>query len=342
MNKWEKYSRAFSDLAKSFGYSKAEIQGYLAYAQNLVRQRLPIIYDQKHFSMLVGYRLDYLRRISNSQNNFYRSFVIPKKSGGERTISEPLPNLKIIQAWILDEIISKGRVSGYAKAYVKGRSIKDNAFFHINQKVVLTIDIEDFFGSLKYKPVLALFQGMGYSKSVSTLLANLCTLDGSLPQGAPTSPTISNLLMRGFDKRLAGFCKKHNIKFTRYADDMTFSGDFEPGMVVKFVGSLLSLYNLKINHEKIRARRQNQRQQVTGVVVNKKMQVPKNKRRELRQAIYYIRKFGLHSHLERMEHQRANYLRHLLGVANHILFINPSDSETMEYYVFLRDLLLNR
>lgn len=286
--------------------------------------------------MLVGYKYQYLIKISNGAKKFYRTFEIPKKSGGFREISEPLPSLKEIQHWILGEILEKVPVSRYAKAYVHKRSIRENARFHISQKVVLTIDLENFFGSLKFGKVYGLFLKLGYSAPVSTMLTNLCCLDGSLPQGAPTSPTLSNILMLQTDKMIAGFIKEKKIRYTRYADDLTFSGDFEPGIVITFVKSVMNDVNLRVNEKKIRVRRPGQRQEVTGVIVNEKLQAPREMRRELRQAVYYIQKYGLASHLDKTENLKANHIYHWLGIANFILFLNPKDEDALRCREILR------
>ena len=329
--KWENYSKEFESTALRNNFTLEEISLLLGYAKNLYDKKLPVIYDQEHLALLVGYKYEYLLKISNASRKFYRTFTIPKKSGGERKISEPLPSLKEIQHWILQEILDQLPVSRLAKAYVKKRSIRENARFHIGQKVVLTIDLENFFSSLKYKKVFLLFLHLGYSVPVSTMLSNLCCLDGSLPQGAPTSPTLSNLLMVSVDKRIFGFTKEKEIRYTRYADDMTFSGDFEPGMVIKFVGKVLSQFELKINEKKTRVRRPGQKQEVTGVIVNEKIQAPKELRKQLRQAVYYIEKYGLASHLEKTENLKANHVYHWLGIANFILFLNPNDEEALRY-----------
>ena len=207
---WEKYSEKFTFTAEKNGYTQDTIDSLLNYAKKLYDQDLPIIFDQRHLSLLVGYKEDFLYKVSNSAHSFYRKFKIPKKSGGMRNIAEPLPSLKEIQYWILNEILYKCSVSRFAKAYVIDRSIRENARFHINQTVVLTIDIKDFFPSLSIKNVYSFFKNLGYSPAVSTMLANLCCLNKSLPQGAPTSPALSNLLMIKVDKRIAGFIKKHN------------------------------------------------------------------------------------------------------------------------------------
>jgi RNA-directed DNA polymerase len=335
--KWSEYSRRFEDSATQNGYSKNEIDSLLSYAKNLFDKKLPIIYDQRHLSLLVGYKEDFLYRISNSSQSFYRKFKIPKKSGGLREISEPLPSLKEIQNWILREILNKCQISGYAKAYAHKRSIKENAKFHLRKKIILTIDIKDFFPSLRYKLVLRFFSSLGYSPAVSTMLSKLCCNKDSLPQGAPTSPALSNLLMVNIDKTLSVYIKGNNLCYTRYADDMTFSGDLHPGKIIELVDENLSKMGLSINHKKIRVRQRHQSQEVTGIVVNDKLQVPRTTRKYLRQNVYYIMKYGLASHLEKTENKRANHILHLLGIANFILFINPEDEEVSRFRTFLRE-----
>lgn len=338
--KWLTYSEKFSKTASLHNFTNDEIETLLSYAACLFKKRIPIIYDQEHFSHLVGYKYDYLLKISNAPQKFYRHFEIPKKNGGSRSISEPLPSLKEIQHWILTEILNKCPVSGYAKAYIRNRSIRKNAEFHVKRKIVLTIDIQNFFPSLQYTFVHKFFANLGYSLPVTTLLSNICCLNDGLPQGAPTSPALSNLLMVTTDKRIGGFIKKNDIYYTRYADDMAFSGDFEPGTIIKFVNMVLQDMGLNIHDGKVRVRKPSQRQQVTGVVVNEKIQAPKALRKRLRQAIYYIEKFGLVSHLEKTKNTRANHIYHLLGIANFILFLNPEDKEVQNYRETLRKYIL--
>ncbi|MEK4701362.1 retron St85 family RNA-directed DNA polymerase [Solibacillus sp. FSL R7-0668] len=338
---WIEYKLKFYHFANFNNKDSEYIENCLEYAENLFSKNLPIIYDQKHLSLLVGYQDIYLLKVSNSQSFFYREFKIAKKNKVDfRMISEPLPNLKYIQRWILDEILSKLKPSDYSKAYKVGHSIKDNAKFHRKQKKVLTLDIENYFGSISQKRVFAFFRGQGYSKQVSVMLANLCTLNNGLPQGAPTSPMLSNLITINIDKRIAAFASKNKIRYTRYADDLTFSGDFNEGELITFVKNVLESEGFRINQSKTRVRKQHQRQEVTGIVVNEKMQASKNYRRKFRQEVYYIKKFGLESHLQKIESEnQERYLYHLLGMANFILNINPQDSEVRESYDFLKELL---
>lgn len=338
-NIWNNYKKRFRESALASGFSDEEISTYLHYAKNLHQKKLPIIYDQTHLSLLVGYKAQYLRSISNAQHLFYRTFQISKKTGGKRTIEEPLPSLKEIQSWILDNILSKIQVSKHAKAFHKKRSIRSNAWYHQNKNLVLRIDVTDFFGSIKYKKIYKAFVSMGYNEAVATMLANLCTKDNKLPQGAPTSPALSNIVFLLADIRISGFMKIKGVRYTRYADDMTFSGDFEPGMVIKFVKSVLKENDLKINDKKTRVQKKHQRQTVTGITVNQEMKAPREMRRSLRQSIYYMEKYGLSSHLAKTENKKANYIRHLLGIANFILFIDPEDQEARKYYELLLEYL---
>lgn len=336
---WKKYHEKFTKKALLNGLDTLQIKEHLEYASRLHNNNLPIIYDQVHLSLLLGYNYDYLLRASNSPSRFYRTFTIPKKSGKKRPISEPLPSLKEIQTWILHEILYKGKVSDYAKAYVPERSLKDNARFHRKQDMLLTIDITDFFGSIKFNRVFGYYKEIGYNEGVATMLANLCCLYGKLPQGAPSSAALSNLISRKMDKRIAGFARKHRIRYTRYADDLTFSGSFDPGRLIRFVSRVFKEEKFTINSKKTRLRKAHQRQEVTGIVVNQKLQASRTLRRNINQEIYFINKYGLHSHLERTNNLKGNYLKRLLGKANFTSFVNPKDMKIRNHIVTLQKLL---
>jgi RNA-directed DNA polymerase len=265
--------------------------------------------------------------VCNRPARFYRHFDVPKSSGGVRRIDEPLPSLKEIQRWVLREILEKIPPSRYAKAFLRGKSIKENARFHRGQEVVATIDVKDFFPSIGFPKVYRICRQVGYTKPVAIALANLCLLHGCLPQGAPTSPALSNLVCRELDARLAGFCLKRKIRFTRYADDLTMSGDFCAENAIRFSRQVLAQEGFILNEKKTRVLSRNQRQQVTGVVVNAKLQVPRRIRAKLRQHVYYITKYGLASHMERQGLTKANFPMHLQGLAAHVLSINGSDRD---------------
>ncbi|MED4354325.1 retron St85 family RNA-directed DNA polymerase [Schinkia azotoformans] len=336
--KWSNYEASFIKTAIDAGHDEEYRAKYLSIAHRLFISGVPIIFDQFHLSNLVGIKYEYLLKVSNSQSLFYRYFRISKKNGGYRKIAEPLPNLKLIQRWILEEILNKYKVSEFAKAYRKNVSLRENAKFHRKQSKVLSLDIKDFFGSIKHIEVFYLFKTLGYPREVSAMLANICTLKGSLPQGAITSPAISNIIMKVIDKRLAGYAIKNKIRYTRYADDLTFSGDFDEGRLIKFVEEVLKSKGFELNNKKTRVRFQHQRQEVTGVVVNEKIQATREMRKNLRKNMYYIKKYGLDSHIERINTEKTSYVKHLLGIANFIYFLNEKDKEVELYLKELKEI----
>lgn len=336
---WIEYKIKFLESAKLNNKSEQYCKEWLDYAKNLWVHRMPIIYNQKHLCALLGYVPLYVYAASNSPENFYHQYQIPKKSGGKRKISEPLPNLKEIQRWILENILYRFEISPYAKAYVKGRSIKDNVRFHRKQKKVLTLDIKGFYDHLSDWMVYQLFCEVGYNEDVALMLTKLCCLDGCLPQGAPTSAALSNILMKNFDYEIGEICKNKKVRFTRYADDMTFSGDFDETEVIRIVKKSLSKLHLNLNRDKTRTRKQGQQQEVTGIVVNCKPQIAKKTRKDIRKNMYYITKYGLESHLNHIGEERKHYIEHLFGQVNYALFINPQDNEMMRYKMMLKDIM---
>ena len=339
---WASYKKNAIQEAKKLKKSASFLDKFLQYAKPLFDKGVPIIVDSKHFAKLVGFEHDYVCKMAFGTKYFYRTFYIDKKNGAKRKIDEPLPDLKFVQHWILKEILSKIPVSAYAKAYEKNKSIKDNARFHRGQKAVVTIDIKDFFPSVRLDDVYAIFVEIGYRDKVASFLANLCCLDFSLPQGAPTSPYLSNLKMTNIDANLGNYCVSKRWRYTRYADDMTFSGDLKSRELILHVSKYLYCNGFSVNSQKTRVAHKNTRQEVTGIVVNNHMQVSKDLRKKIRQQVYYIKKYGLNSHLDYIGEKRRNYLNHLLGVINHALFINPKDAELQESMEFLKCLLLTR
>lgn len=324
---WRSYVARFHHAVHLAGREKEYAARCLSYARSLWVRGVPVIYDIGHLCSLLGYDPAYVLGVCNSAGHFYRSFTIPKHSGGTRRIDEPLPSLKEIHHWILEEILEKVEPSRFAKAFCRGKSIKDNARFHRGQRFVLCLDIEGFFPKVRFRKVYRVYRQLGYTKPVAVALSNLCLLQGSLPQGAPTSPALSNLVCRRVDARISSLCLKRGLRFTRYADDITISGDFNVGSLINFVTRVLAEDGFQVNQRKTRVLKRNQRQQVTGVVVNDKLQVPRHFRAELRQHVYYIERYGLASHMERRHISKSNFLMYLAGMASHVLSINRNDRD---------------
>ena len=335
------YNDSYRSAAIAEGLSKEEIKQNLTYANHLQSQGLPVIFDQVHFCLLVGYDYGYILGLSNSPESHYKHYEIPKRNGGSRNIEEPYPSLKEIQTWILQNILmpaARKYVHPVAKAFVPNTSIRDNARFHRNKKHVLALDIHDFFGSIHSGAVFGVFNSMGYSISVSTLLMKLCTFHDSLPQGAPTSPMLSNMVFACADKKIFDYCRVRNIIYTRYADDMVFSSNsIEPNHLIAYVANRVNNLGMLINEDKTKVMGRGMRQNVTGVVVNDKLQVPRKYRDKIRQEIFYSQKYGLEQHMQRVNGLPASitkiehYVRHLYGRINYVLQINPKDKEFLLY-----------
>jgi RNA-directed DNA polymerase len=335
------YSENFRKNSTNLGYSEDNIRGCLNYAEILFKNELPIIYNLTHFSKLVGFERNYIIQAavaSKYSDAYYRYHKILKKNGDVRKIKEPLPNLKAIQYWILNNIFEKINVSAFAKAYVKKRGLKQNIRFHKSQKKVLCIDIKDFFPSISFKKVENIFLNSGYSIEISNYLAKLCCLKEKLPQGAPTSPYISNLIFREIDQEIAAFSKEINLRYTRYADDLTFSGDFDEVAVLEQIKIILEKNDFNLNNDKTKIMLYSERQIVTGIIVNDKPQLDKETRKEIRQHLYYIKKYGLKSHMERNKISDNIFLNKLMGKISFGLYLNPKDENLKEYMSYLTEL----
>lgn len=340
--RWKTVEKNIKKECKAQKKNSEYIHKYIAYSKKLFDNNLPIISSTEHFSLLVGVDHQYICNMAYATDRFYRHFTIPKSNGNTRNIDEPLPDLKFVQSWILKNILEKCAISDYAKAYVKGRTLKHNARFHKAQPVLVTMDIKDFFPSVSIKSVTTIFENMGYFNKLSCFLAHLCCFKNVIPQGAPTSPYLSNLRMISLDDKISNYTSARKIRYTRYADDLTFSGAFNPHYLIRDINNLVFEEGFSINSEKTRVARNNSRQEVTGIVVNSHMQVSKEKRKQIRQQVYYIKHFGIDSHLEYINENRANYLNYLLGQINFALFVNPKDSELKEYFDEIRTVLQNQ
>ena len=209
---------------------------------------------------------------------------------------------------------------------MKNKSIKENAEEHLNKDKILNLDLRDFFGSIHNNRVFYIFKYLcGYNNDVAYFLTKLVTYKNSLPQGAPTSPTISNIVAFMMDIRLDGLARKFNLKYTRYADDITFSGskDMINDKLMEYIKLIIKECGFEINKNKTRFANKWNRQEVTGLIVNNnKISVPKRYIKEIRQEIYYIRKFGIKEHRNRVGFENKYYRDHLLGKILYVKSIN--------------------
>lgn len=338
---WDTYRSSIIERARLKSYNDYEIKFIVDYCKKLFDSNLPIIFDCQSLSFFTRIKLDYLLRVMYSSSHFYRSFTIPKKTFGERSIDEPLPLLKECQRRILDKILCCSPVHPCAKAYRHNVSTKDNARFHRNQDIMIKIDIKDFFPSIKWTAIVNVFKELGYFPHVAIYLANLCSLQKKLPQGAPSSSAISNVVMYDFDTIIYAYCRASSLRYTRYSDDITISGNsnVKPGVVIRYVSSQLWQFGFQMNSKKTRVLRQSQRQMVTGLVTNKTINVEKGYRKKIRQELYYIQQFGLAGHMIKAEITSPNYLEKLRGRVSYCLSIRPGDEE-MQLYKSIVDRLI--
>ena len=231
----------------------------------------------------LGITPDDLRKVQPA----YTEFTVPKRSGGSRRICAPDRALKAVQRRILRRLLSRLRAHPAAMGFERGRSIVTNARPHTGKAVVLRMDLKDFFDTTGARRVRDYFRRIGWNNEVADLLTRLCTHNGGLPQGAPTSPRLSNLVNHKLDARLSALAKRFGATYTRYADDMTFSFEKEDTATVRSViratGKIARAAGYTLHkRRKLRVWRAHRRQTVTGLVVNHAVNLPRERRRWLR------------------------------------------------------------
>jgi retron-type reverse transcriptase len=312
---------------------------------------LPVLHDAPALAAALGISIAALRFLTYHRRGatlvHYHRFGIPKKTGGIRAISAPKPTLAAAQRWVLGAILEKLETRPPAHGFVRHRSIVTNASPHVGRKVVVNLDLESFFPTLGFRRVKGLFAKMGYAESVATVLALLCTepprlearLDGKrlwialgdrmLPQGACTSPAITNLVCRKLDTRLAGIARHFGFHYTRYADDLTFSGDdrAEVGRLLGCVRKVLKDEGFVEHGDKTHVMGRGRRQEVTGVVVNEKLSLARDDKRALRAILHNAAKNGLSAENRDGREDFAAYLRGRVAFA---CMVDPSLARTLE------------
>lgn len=288
--------------------------------------KVPFIMNTYHLSNILGIKWKDFKNIINNSNKMYYNFSISKKSGGKRTISMPNKELLIVQKTIQEKILNNITIHENAYGFVKNKSIKENAKRHLNKEMILNLDLKDFFPSIHRGRVYYIYKNLcNYDNNTAYCLTKLTTYKNSIPQGAPTSPIISNIVAYMLDIRLSKVAENFNIIYTRYADDITFSGKKENvnGSLLKIVSAIIKECGFSINEKKTRFASYAGRQEVTGLIVNNTaISVPSNYLKQIRQEIYYLKKFGLSEHRKKVGFQNKFYKDHLLGK---ILFVKQID-----------------
>ncbi|WP_330443035.1 reverse transcriptase family protein [Flavobacterium sp. C4GT6] len=311
---------------KKKGVSNDVIEKYLEYIYPLLSNKVPIIFEFDHLSLLLGRQIDYLASVINSPDNHYTSFNLLKRTGGSREITIPYPALLEMQYWIYNNILKKISIDSSAHGFAKKKSIITNAKVHIGQEEILKLDLKDFFPSININRIIHIFKSLGYSNHISFYLASICSYNKSLPQGSPTSPQISNIVAKKLDKRLISLSKKLNLKYTRYADDLTFSGKHISVKTIEYITEIIIDEGFEVNKHKTRLYKKPGKRIITGVSVKKdSINIPSTYKRNLKQELYYIFKYGYESHISKKKIKKYNYLLSLIGKVNYWLSIEPDN-----------------
>ena len=287
-------------------------------AERLKANNLPILTNIEELAAAMNLSVGKLRFLAfdrkTSEVSHYINFKLPKKSGGFRLISAPMPLLKSAQIWILENVLNHVAVHEAAHGFVSEKNIVSNAKLHVGAKIVVNFDLENFFPSISYKRVKGIFRALGYSESLATVFALVSTApeteeieidsktyfvalgERHLPQGSPASPMISNIAARRLDKSLSKIAENLGFKYSRYADDLTFSTDNKDTDVKKLmiqVRYIVGKQGFKVNENKTRILRGGRQQEVTGIVVNDKISIDRKTLRKFRAVLHQAENNGL-------------------------------------------------
>lgn len=319
---------AFIEQARKRNHSMTFIQECLGYISKLEANGLPVIFDFCHLARFLGMDVKELNEFLQNKNFFYAYFTIKKRSGGKRRIMSPYNNLRDCQLMIKKMILDKMCCQPMATAFVANKSIFDNAKLHEGAKYIKKFDVKNFFESISLQQVLHVFLKAGYAYSVAKTLARICTtqiesykleklsekasddvalfeeLSGKeafLVQGAPTSPSLSNLVCYRLDMRLQGVANKYGCTYSRYADDITFSSNDKQALPkTEVIKNILKSEGFELNVNKTKTLHNGQRMEVTGLLINDKVHVKSKYKRDIFRHLRFCMKFGGKTHFARV------------------------------------------
>ena len=253
-----------------------------------------------------------LKEISEQAEQSYLRFPLDKGNGKKRWIEAPKRELKHIQTLLLHRVFYQKPPHPVAHGFVPNRSIVSNAKPHVGQNWVVNFDIHNFFPSTKTKLVTDVLQRYEFfSEEDIEILLQICSRNGALPQGAPTSPHLANLALWDFDMALWKFCLDHQLQYTRYADDLTFSGAEIPQDLYPTVTMELKNLGYRLAKGKSSYKGQHRRQIVTGLVVNEKINLPREKRKRLRAILHDMQQNGVQQALRRSTMELDQLIGHI-------------------------------
>lgn len=226
--------------------------------------------------------------LAQNADRLYRTRQLETAPGKTRTLHCPVRRLLAVQRAILHDILDHVPLEDACHGFRKGRSIVTHASQHVRQEMVLAVDVKDFFPTITSARVFGVFRSLELADNTATCLTRLTTCRGILPQGAATSGAIANLVCRHLDRRLSGLARRMGINYSRYADDLTFSG---PVRLADYKGTIERIVReegFELNARKCRFMRRHRRQVVTGLTVNDGVSIPRPWRRRLRSLAHRV------------------------------------------------------
>lgn len=327
-------------LSKSEDY----IADVLTYSHKLIEKQLPVIFSPLHWSLMMGMEYKNLNLILKNRESYYDEFRIKKKNGGYRYISSSNGDLFKIQYWLKIHVLDKLKFDDNLTSYQKGKSIFDNAKTHTAKELVIKLDLENYFESVTQDKVFGIFRFLGYNTAVAISMASACCINkvarnekryntysfACLPQGASTSPTLSNLAAIRIDLRISSFLKKKSYSYSRYADDLTLSGEIKNKPSLKVLDQIISSEGFILNRNKTRYINRSNRQIVTGLSVNEKVSIPKKFRKKIHTHLHNCVMFGPDYNLEKIHSRKLNYREWLLGNIIYIISLHPHEGRLMK------------
>jgi RNA-directed DNA polymerase len=255
----------------------------------LDRGLIPVLHGPE-IALYLGVSPRLISHMVTHPKKYYNSFEIQKRNGDSRTITAPRVFLKTVQRYLLDCIVSQLPLHAAATGFRRGYNCGLGASQHVGCRYLWNIDIEEFFPSITQAQVTRLFEASGYPKAAAYFLSGLCCVDKRLPQGAPTSPGLANLVFRSIDERLGLISKRQNIKYTRYADDLSFSSDRPVTPEFReMIIQQITQGGFRLQDKKTRLMGPKIRREVTGLTVNDRVSIPRARRRQLRGYFHAIK-----------------------------------------------------
>ena len=338
MTMTDTWESLFKERAVENNHTEDYMVACFEYAGNLHQRNLPVIFDFVHLAMYFKCSSEVLKGVVANVERHYNEYKIRKKAGGDRPIEAPDYMLKDIQRWIYLNILCKDTsikdcVHGFIPKSMnkdKVRGVLTNAAPHAGHDWLINIDLKNFFHTVKLDKVKDYFSSLGYEDEVVKTLTALCTYKSRLPQGAPTSPMLSNIIASTMDVMMLKYCNKRGIVYTRYADDLTFSANSDVEVPpIEDIYKIVYLNGFKVNRMKTKVRYKGCRQEVTGLTVTNGVHVSQRFKKEILRELHFCKKFGIYEHYKHLNTTKGLYKEWLRGKIMFVRQIDPACGNKM-------------